>query len=146
MRDRERVARLQMALPLLTCARMKSTNSSGFTLIEVLLVTVIIGILAGVAIAQYAGYRARGVDAKVVSAVRHVATAQESYYASHLVYTTSVVDLVGAVPADVAITIGPGNSGDLGSSFSVTGSHPGAPNQYLWVSDPRPGEANLTAN
>ena len=125
---------------------MDTRNQHGFTLIELLVVTSIIGILASIAIPQYAEFRARGFDAKVESAVRHVATGEESYYASNLSYTTDVSQLDGMVLGDIEITISPGNGGDLAKSFRIHGSHPSAAHEYDWVSDPAPGDPNFIVN
>jgi type IV pilus assembly protein PilA len=118
-------------------------SDAGFTLIELLVVTSIIGILASLAIPQFAAYRARGYDAKVASAVRHVATGMEAYYISHHGYTTNVGDLDGMVLDDVEITLSSGNSGDINSSFKIHGEHPAAGHTYDWVSDPAPGDPNF---
>jgi type IV pilus assembly protein PilA len=124
---------------------MAARTDDGFTLIELLVVTSIIGILASIAIPQYASYRARGIDAKVASAVRHVATGEEAYYTSHLSYTADVNELEGMVLADVEITISAGNSGDISSSFRIQGKHPQATHDFNWVSDPAPGEPNFAS-
>jgi prepilin-type N-terminal cleavage/methylation domain-containing protein len=118
----------------------------GFTLIEVLTATALIGVLAALVISPYSRYRARGFDATVVSAVREVATAEEAYFASHLEYTTDLAALNHGVPAAVAITISAGNSGDLDSSYKIVGSHPRAEHGFGWVSDPAPGAPNLTTS
>ena len=118
----------------------------GFTLIEVLVAIVLIGVLSGIAITQYASFRARGYDSKVAAVVRGVATGEEAYYAEKRNYAASVGDIRGMVIGDVAIAILPGNSGDFNSSFRVVGSHPGASRRYTWLSDPAPGEPNLIEN
>ena len=61
-------------------------NEKGFTLIELLVVIAIIGILAAIAIPQFAEYRARGFDARAKSDLRNVATAEEAYFADNEVY------------------------------------------------------------
>jgi prepilin-type N-terminal cleavage/methylation domain-containing protein len=125
-------------------AGMATRSNAGFTLLELLVVVSIVGILASIAIPQYASYRARGFDSIVESQVRHVATGQEAFFASNSSYTNTVSDLDGMViDENVDITIGPGNTGDLASSFKIHGSHPQASHEYDWVSDPLPGEPNF---
>ena len=55
----------------------------GFTLIELLVVVAIIGILAAIAIPQYAAYKKQSVDAKMKSDLHNAATAMEAYYGSN---------------------------------------------------------------
>jgi len=66
---------------------MKSIrNSKGFTLIELLVVVAIIGILAAIAIPQFAAYRQKGFDAQANSDIRNAATAEEAYFATNSAY------------------------------------------------------------
>jgi prepilin-type N-terminal cleavage/methylation domain-containing protein len=118
----------------------------GFTLIEVLVVIVLVGVLSGIAIAQYASFRASGYDSKVAAAVRGVATGEEAYYAEKRVYAANVHQLNDLPVGDVTITISAGNSGNLNSSFRVVGTHPGAARTFTWQSDPPLGEPNLVAD
>ncbi len=123
---------------------MTLNNDRGFSLIEVLVVTVIVGVLSGIAISQYASYKASGVDAKVAGAVRQIATGQEAYYSSHLSYASDADEIDGIVVDDVLIEVSAGNTGDLETSFRVQASHPDATRSYVWVSDPAPGESHLS--
>jgi type IV pilus assembly protein PilA len=65
---------------------MSMKIEKGFTLIELLVVIAIIGILAAIAIPQFAEYRARGFDARAKSDLRNVATAEEAYFVDNEVY------------------------------------------------------------
>jgi prepilin-type N-terminal cleavage/methylation domain-containing protein len=123
---------------------MATRTDRGFTLLELLVVVSIVGILASIAIPQYAAYRARGFDSIVEAQVRNVATAQEAYFITNGTYASDVTALDNlALNEDVVVSVGPGNSSDIGSSFHIHGSHPQASHEYDWVSDPLPGEPNF---
>ena len=62
---------------------MNKRNEQGFTLIELLVVVAIIGILAAIAIPQYATYKQQAADSKAKSDLHNMATAMEAYYGSN---------------------------------------------------------------
>jgi prepilin-type N-terminal cleavage/methylation domain-containing protein len=66
--------------------KLRLQSESGFTLIELLVVVAIIGILAAIAIPQFAAYRKRGHEAQVKSDLRNGAVAQEAYFAANSTY------------------------------------------------------------
>lgn len=63
-------------------------ETSGFTLIELLVVIAIIGVLAAIAIPQFASYKARGFDSRALHDLRTGASAEEALYATNLQYIT----------------------------------------------------------
>ena len=64
----------------------KLRNRKGFTLIELLIVVAIIGILAAIAIPQFAAYRMRGFNAAAQSDVKNFKSAMEAYFADTQTY------------------------------------------------------------
>lgn len=103
-------------------------NQKGFTLIELLVVMAIIGILAAIAIPNFAAYRARGFDARAKSDLYNMATAQEAYFLDNEVYVecNSVDNCEAALEgfrgsADVVLAA---QLVDAGAEFTGTASHP----------------------
>jgi prepilin-type N-terminal cleavage/methylation domain-containing protein len=64
-------------------------SEKGFTLIELLIVVAIIGILAAIAIPQFASYRAKAFDAAAQSDQKTMKTELEGYYTEYYHYPNS---------------------------------------------------------
>jgi prepilin-type N-terminal cleavage/methylation domain-containing protein len=71
-------------------------SESGFTLIELMIVIAIIGILAAIAIPQFAAYRKRSYNSAAESDLRNAATAQEAYFVDFSTYGDALSEIYGA--------------------------------------------------
>jgi len=90
----------------------KIRNRQGFTLIELLIVVAIIGILAAVAIPQFAAYRMRGFNSAAVSDIKNAKAAQEALFTDFQVY--------GKTPAAAATLAAA--AGGFGNGAMLTGA------------------------
>jgi len=90
-------------------------NEAGFTLIELLVVVAIIGILAAIAIPQFAIYRQKGFDSEAESDLRNAATAEEALVAAGSAYST-------CADAATCKTTLPGFSPTTGVTMAMTGA------------------------
>ena len=94
-------------------------HRNGFTLIEMLIVVVVIGIIAAIAIPKFAQAKGRSRAAAVRSDLRNLATAQEEYLSENGVYATSPAALSYSNSEGVVITIVEVTVG----GWSATASH-----------------------
>lgn len=114
--------------------RLRLRAEGGFTLIELLVVIAIIGILAAIAIPQFATYRRRGYGSQVKSDIRNIATAQEAYFVNANTYITLSSPITsGNLP-------GYNRSGDVFASaagtettFLLTATHSKCNSSNVWT-------------
>jgi prepilin-type N-terminal cleavage/methylation domain-containing protein len=93
---------------------MMRCDRRGFTLIEILIVVVIIGILASVAIPKFAATKDRAKLASLKSDLRNMMTAQETYFSDYKTYGS-----LANLRAATRFTLSPGNT--LAISRNATG-------------------------
>jgi type IV pilus assembly protein PilA len=75
---------------------MNSPTRQGFTLVEIMIVVVIIGLLAAMAIPAFQKVRQQSQDKTVLNNARQLAAAADQYYLENGVSTVDQSDLVGA--------------------------------------------------
>ena len=128
---------------------MRAIGNKGFTLIELLVVVAIIGILAAIAIPQFAAYRQKGFDARAQADLRNFATAEEAYFVTSNAYVATTCDAsgqtAGAADADLGVYCSGGVKVDiaLGVPNGFTGTAVHDSGAYVWNYDSTQG--GLTA-
>lgn len=98
-------------LPLLSRTRAASyrrtlTTRRGFTIVELLIVIVVIGILAAITIVAYNGIQARARDAQRLSDIQSVAKALQLYYADNGSYPVTTPSGMSSAFTDTNCQLG----------------------------------------
>jgi type IV pilus assembly protein PilA len=113
-------------------------KEKGFTLIELLVVIAIIGILAAIAIPQFAEYKTRAFNSRAQSDLRNGLTAEEAYFVDHEKYETcGTTDCQSKLPGFIlseGVSIDLAAAGDNLEEFSGMSCHSRGDRNYSWAS------------
>jgi prepilin-type N-terminal cleavage/methylation domain-containing protein len=94
-------------------------EEKGFTLMELLIVIIILGILAGIAIPTYIAQKAKAQDAAALSDARNAGAAEVLYFADNNAFTNVLANLTAegfrqSTGVSTTLINVPGNGGDGG--------------------------------
>ena len=117
----------------------------GFTLLELLVVVVVIGVLAAIAIPKYSNTREKSYVAAMKSDLRNLATAEEAFFYDSAKYTPTLAQMNNFnTTAGVTLTVNEATK--LG--WSATASSANTPRQcYVFSGNAAPvGSATIEGN
>lgn len=99
---------------------MRRYNRAGFTFIELLVVMVVMGVLAGIGVPRIRNMKERSYQAMLRSDLGALRTAEEAYYSENQRYATDLTSLEFRLSSNVLITI---ESGDPVKGWKAAATH-----------------------
>jgi Tfp pilus assembly protein PilE len=117
-------------------AERRPTDQRGTTLIELMLVCVVVGTIAGIAVHAYAAQRVQAFNSRAASDVAKLATAMDVYFAVNNRYP-SCSSSSECEARLLGFRVSPGVSiaaASEGTAFTATASHPLGDRVFSWDS------------
>lgn len=96
---------------------------NGFTLVELLIVMVVLGILAAIAIPKYAETRDRAFVSSMKADLRNLSTQQELYHDDNTIYSSNLDELGARASQGVTLAVGVATN----TGWSATTTHTASP-------------------
>lgn len=128
-------ARRRSRLVLIPQASRPRGNSSGFSLLELLVVVAILGILVAAALPRFAEFRAAAYDSRSQQDLRNLAAAEELFRATSPTYADDTALLSGFASSE-GVDVALESASETG--FVATASHPAGSRDFRWDSSADP--------
>lgn len=129
---------------------MLNRKKRAFSLVELIIVIVLIGILAGIASMRIVGTRESAFAAEAYSVLASIASAQSAYYAEHDVYAADFasLDRFSSTPQSENFTYSAAvtSSGTFGYVKATKIAGRGNNDYYMCVNGGQKGTSALTCN
>lgn len=106
--------------------KSKDNKQKGFTIVELLIVIVVIGILAAIAFVAYGNVTKKARDSERTADAKALASKAEEYYATNAVYPANAAALTGLQGLNAASKVSPN-----GVAVADCGSTLGTPSQTV---------------
>jgi len=104
---------------------VENKEEKGFTLIELLVVVAILGILAAIALPQFAAYRQRAFDSHSEADLRNTITAQGAYFVDNEMFTPTTADLIATgLRVSQGVTLGLAVNAPTADAWTGSAVHP----------------------
>jgi type IV pilus assembly protein PilA len=129
---------------MFTRTRLGGRSEAGFTVIELLVVIIIIGMLLAIAVPSYLGFRDRAANNAAKTNLRAALPAAEAYYADNSTYVgmddASLLEIDSTLSSTLSVTKSTTNSFCLaenvnGKTWSVLGPNPASSTGFVPNSD-----------
>jgi type IV pilus assembly protein PilA len=117
----------------------RTKHEHGFTLIELMVVLVVIGVLIAIAIPTYLGFKDRAADRAAQANLRTALAAAEAYYTDNVTYEDMDAAALRAIDAGISPSLMVVSAGD--SSYCLTEKVNGREWSLLGPGTPAPSYA-----